>query len=166
MSTANLSDDARPTRLPWGARYAWLAAASFLALVGAGAVMTTGCDSSPCNTDPDANPAVDFHGGEVEGSGDGMVYETSPPDGSHLNFSAGTRYKIYHQLSGRPQIVQPWVSFSSNGTTTGNEAVPAGNMVEILEVNDQFVHLQNNSCADYWLRLVAAAPSKVPSPPK
>jgi hypothetical protein len=118
-----------------------------------------GCEASTCDVSPESNPPADFRGGRLVTTGDGaQVYETSEPDGAHLNFSAGTQYRIFHQLGARPMLVQPWVSFSATGVKGGNEAPPAGNMLEILDVNDQFIHVRNDSCGDYWLRIVAALP--------
>ncbi len=135
-----------------------------LALTGALALaisLVGGCDATSCDTAPESNPPSDFKDGQLVTSSDGtVVFQTSAPDGQHLNFSAGTQYRVYHRLEGRPLLVQPWVSFSSTGTKGGNEAVPAGNMTEILDVNDQFIQIRNNSCGDYWLRLVATHPEK------
>ncbi len=134
-----------------------------LALAGAGlfttslgTFATTGCTTSNCDTSPEANPAADFRGGILHA--EEKVYETSLPDGLHLNFGSGSRYRIHHRLGGRPAIIQIWVSFSSGGVSGGNEAMPAGNMAEILEANDEYVEVRNDSCGDYWLRVVLAAP--------
>jgi uncharacterized membrane protein YgcG len=122
----------------------------------AGTVATTGCTTSNCDTSPESNPAADFRGGILHANE--KVYETSLPDGAHLNFSAGARYRVYHQLGGRPALVQLWVSFSPTGVKGGNEAIPAGNMAEIVEANAEYVEIRNDSCGDYWLRAVLAAP--------
>jgi hypothetical protein len=120
-----------------------------------------GCEGSPCSPDPSAFPAVDFRGGEVHQRPSGeLVYETSTASGEHLNFSSGAQYRIHHGLGGKPMLVQPWVSFSSSGVDGGNEAVPAGNMVEILEVTDDYVTVFNESCGDYWLRMVIGFPDR------
>jgi hypothetical protein len=118
-----------------------------------------GCEASTCDVSTESNPPADFRGGALVPTADGAkVYETSAADGQHLNFSAGTQYRIFHQLGARPLLVQPWVSFSPTGVKGGNEAPPAGNMIEILDVNDEFIHVRNDSCGDYWLRVVAAHP--------
>lgn len=130
-----------------GAALAWLVALPWGA---------AGCEGSPCDTDPDKNPPVAFRGGRLDA--EQRVYETSSASGQHLNFSSGAQFKIYHQLGGCPRLVQPWVSFSSTGTRDGNEALPSGNMLEVIEVTDEYVWVRNDGCADFWLRLVAAAP--------
>lgn len=137
-------------RSPWASLF-------FFAL----AAVSAGCEASTCDVSPESNPPADYRGGGLVETEDGAkIYETSAADGQHLNFSAGTQYRIYHQLGARPLLVQPWVSFSSTGIKGGNEAPPAGNMTEILDINDEFILIRNDSCGDYWLRLVAAHPEK------
>ena len=97
-------------------------------------------------------------GNGVSASNPAAFYETSTPDGEHLSFNGGTRYCLYHQLGRRPFSVEPWVSFSRYGTAQGNEAKPAGNMVEVLLVTDQVIVLRNDTCAEYYLRLIASDP--------
>jgi hypothetical protein len=136
---------------------------SWVNLAAVGLLLAAGCDSTTCDVAQESNPPSDFTGGNLVDSADGFrFYETSAPDGQHLNYSAGSQYRIYHGLNGRPLLVQPWVSFSSNGTAGGNEAPPAGNMAEILEVTDKYILIRNDSCGDYWLRVVAAHPVKTP----
>lgn len=130
-----------------------------LGLAALAAVCVSACDATGCDTNPDANPASDFRGGKRYDLAGGPVYETSPADGGHLNFSAGSQFRVYHQLGGRPITVQLWVSFSSSGTKDGNEAVPAGNMAEVLCINEEFILVRNNSCGEYWLRVVARDPA-------
>ena len=142
--------------------------AAFVSLGGLGGL--GGCEASPCNPDPNAFPPADFRGGAVHTRPSGeLVYESSPADGEHLNFSSGAQFRIHHGLGGRPMLVQPWVSFSSGGVDGGNEAVPAGNMVEIIEVTSDYVLVRNDSCADYWLRVIIGFPDRndtVAPPPR
>lgn len=121
--------------------------------------LSTGCETSGCDTSDTANPVADFKGGQlVDVGNDRQVYESAAPDGDLLNFSAGAHYRVFHQLGARPTHVELWVSFSPTGIKGGNLAMPAGNMAEILDVDEQAVEVRNNSCADYFLRIVAADP--------
>jgi hypothetical protein len=117
-----------------------------------------GCNPTVCDTDPASNPPADYRGGTKHGEGESAAYETSGPDEAHLNYSAGAQYRIYHQLGGRPMSVELWVSFSATGIDGGNEAPPAGNMTEVNAVNDEYIQVRNNTCADYYLRVVASRP--------
>src|SRR5215207_5826003 len=88
------------------------------ALLGAWAAGA--CSASDCRVGADSNPVVPFRGGvryAADGAppGEGVApfyYETSPPDGEHLDFNGGARYCIQHGLGRRPFRVEPWVSFS------------------------------------------------------
>ncbi|MCC6648768.1 MAG: hypothetical protein IT374_24785 [Polyangiaceae bacterium] len=140
-----------------------MTARRLLALVSAATAATSlfgaaACNEMGCDTSPDSNPPADFRGGEVVTTSGGPVYRTSTAEGEHLNFAAGAQFRVHHQLGGVPQTVQLWVSFSAHGTTDGNEAQPAGNMAEVLCVNEDFILLRNDSCGEYWLRVVASDP--------
>ena len=72
--------------------------------------------------------------------------------------------RVHHQLGARPGTVQLWVSFSQDGSKSGNEAPPAGNMTEVHCVDEESILVTNNSCADYWLRVVASDPVEASEP--
>lgn len=144
-----------------------------LGSTGGAAVLTaTGCETSQCNVDPLANPAADFRGGilepilkrdqdtgEMVPTGE-QIYSTSSPGGDHLNFNAGAQYRIFHQLGACPMRIDAWVSFSRTGVDDGNEARPAGNMFEVIDVDDTSFTVRNDTCGDYWLRVIASDPVK------
>jgi hypothetical protein len=139
-------------------------AALLPALVGAWAAGA--CSASDCRVGPDSNPVVAFRGGvtyAADGApaGEGrpaMYYETSTPDGEHIDFNGGSRFCIYHNLGRRPFHVEPWVSFKPTGVNGGNEAKPAGNMLEVLHVDECVIIVRNDSCGDYYLRVLASDP--------
>jgi hypothetical protein len=149
-----------------------VALAVLLGSTGGAAVLTaTGCETSQCNVDPLANPAADFRGGIIvrpvkpdASSPTGVsttgeeIYMTSAPNGDHLNFNAGAQYRIFHKLSGCPTRIEGWVSFSRTGVDDGNEARPAGNMFEVIDVDDTSFTVRNDTCGDYWLRVIASDP--------
>ncbi|RYE93754.1 MAG: hypothetical protein EOO75_03670 [Myxococcales bacterium] len=149
-------------------RAAAAAAALAVALgTGAGATVltATGCETSQCNVSVEANPAADFRGGLVlyrPGDEDKQdpIYVSSSPGGDHLNFNAGAQYRIFHGLGACPMHIEGWVSFSRTGVDGGNEARPAGNMFEVVDVNDESFTVRNDTCGDYWLRVVASDPVK------
>jgi hypothetical protein len=131
-------------------------ALSVLAACGLGIVA---CDSLACDLDPNDNKPADYNGGTVYHPNDGgPVYESSPDYGQFLNFSEGSQIRVHHQLGSRPLDIKLWVSFSPDGTKSGDEAPPAGNMTEVECVDDDEILIRNNSCADYWLRVEASEP--------
>ncbi|KYF92011.1 hypothetical protein BE18_51150, partial [Sorangium cellulosum] len=86
----------------------------------------------------------------------GGIYETSEPDGELLYFPGGMRYALKHGLGARPRWHQVYLSFESDGTRRGGTlAHAAGNQAEVTCVDDQHLIVMNDSCSEYWLRVVA-----------
>jgi hypothetical protein len=153
----------RGRRARWAVARGGLLALGGLGLAGA---VGGGCSASDCSVGYQGNPVVTFRGGVTYAagglpSGEGrapLYYESSAPDAEHIDFHGGARVCIYHGLGGRPLRVEPWVSFSSTGTLNGNEAKPAGNMLEVLHVDECVIIVRNDSCGDYFLRVTASDP--------
>jgi hypothetical protein len=128
-------------------------------------VLLAGCGNVDCPVDSTA-PAIVFQGGvvydlngsPVQGVEKPWSYESSAPDGQYIEFSAGKRLCIAHGLRGRPLAIEPWVSFDKEGTKTDNTALASGNMAEIYKVTDRAIWVHNNTCGNYFLRLVAHSP--------
>ncbi len=170
----------QPARAAAG-QSAWAAGRSARAAAGQSALAALGlaaaawgagaCSASDCRVSYESNPLVPFRGGSRYGA-DGVLidplatpapgapayYETAPPDGEHLDFNGGARYCIFHNLGRRPFRVEPWVSFSKTGTYGGNEAKPAGNMLEVLHVDACVLIVRNDSCGEYYLRVTVSDP--------
>lgn len=118
------------------------------------------CNSTGCDTAPESNLPSDYKGGKV--LIDGGPYLTSEPDERHINFGSGAQVRVYHGLGGRPQTIELWVSHSPTGLQGGNEVVPAGDMAQIICVNDAFIQVRNNTCDELFLRVEA----RDPEPPR
>jgi hypothetical protein len=141
----------------------------------AAAMSVFGCNSLPttCDTDAKDNPPIAYRQGIVHED----VYMTSDWAGELLYFPGGIRYEIFHRLDAQPLWIDSYLSFSRWGTQ-GSEggggdddnafntlAQAAGNQVEIQDVDDQQITLFNDSCAEYWLLVVAGtAPKNHPAP--
>ena len=117
--------------------------------------LAAACQASVCDTAPDSNPASDYAAGKVS---DGGVYQSSEIEERHINFGAGAQVRVRHGLGGRPRLLELWVAHSATGVHEGNEVVPAGDMAQVLCVNDVFVLVRNNTCDQTYLRVVAASP--------
>ncbi|MEP7123834.1 MAG: hypothetical protein ABJE95_23095 [Byssovorax sp.] len=138
------------------------AAATFLAIGAAIATGTLGCGNSgplTCDRSAEGNPTIRYAEGEVK---DG-VYMSSPWDGELLYFPGGMHYGIEHKLGAAPRWINSYLSFDREGTRASSLAQAAGNQVVILDVSDTTVTLANDSCADYWL-LVVAGSGAAPAP--
>ncbi|MCC6904167.1 MAG: hypothetical protein IT377_34685 [Polyangiaceae bacterium] len=107
--------------------------------------------SAPCET-ADSDP-VRFEGGAL--TADGATYSTSPWDGPYLHFPAGRRFQIEHQLGVTPPVVLTYVAFDEHPFAGSNASESAGNQTVIERVDDEIVQVRNDTCSEFWLRVVA-----------
>ena len=135
----------------------WLRVANVLvvSMVGAGIF---GC-SPACDTSDDANPAIAYEAGTAVNG----FYSSSSSHGPLLDFSGGFRYDLYHHLGFEPIQVQMYWSLKEGGigwdvqtADKSNLSPAAGNSALIQLKNDQFIRVKNDSCAEYWLLVVAS----------
>lgn len=118
----------------------------------------SGCLAPTCDITGDNMPIVNVRNGQT--STDGMHYQTSSWNGPYLPLAAGQTYRFYHGLKSVPYFYKTYLAFTDSpigdaGQVVGNTAEAAGNSVLIELVNDQYIQLQNNSCVEFYLRLVA-----------
>lgn len=120
-----------------------------------------------CNRSEAGNPPVLYTEGTVEGG----VYMSTPWDGGAgedewlLYFPGGMRYAIEHKLGGTPRWWQIYLSFDKNGTTGGTMALAAGNQAEVPCIDDEHIIVFNDSCAEYWMLIVAGGGDEPASSP-
>lgn len=139
----------RPSR--WIAPGLALSVVLVLASLMAGTA-TTGCGST-CDTsgqDPVAykdglNPSAD-------------TYESSAPNATWLHYPPGRRYRFYHGLGVSPTSVEPILAFDAHPLHAdggvGNASPAAGNAVIYEAWNKDYVQIRNDTCAEYWIRVV------------
>ncbi|MBK7585252.1 MAG: hypothetical protein IPI67_34320 [Myxococcales bacterium] len=129
-------------------------------VVGLALASSTGACSAPCET-ADTSP-VRYKQGSV--SPDGTTYASSPWEGPYLHFPGGRRYQLEHGLGVTPPAVFTYLAFDERPLPNGNTAESAGNQVVIERVDDQIIQVRNDTCAEFWLRVVAmAGPSAGPA---
>ncbi len=119
-----------------------------------------GCE--PCRT----------HGLEPEEYAEGIVsargtvYETSHPSEELLPFPSGQTYDLLHGLGTTPTSVHGYLSFVPRLTESGdpydrqtpnNLAEAAGNQMVIERWDDEVIRIRNDTCADFYVRVVAYA---------
>jgi len=115
------------------------------------ALWTTACGTT-CDREGD-HEDIPFEGGSVNASG--TVYETSDWTGPLLHFPAGRRYLLdVHGLRSRPELVNTYVAFEER---PDNLSESAGNQVVIEAVDTEVVVVRNDTCAEFFLRVVAMA---------
>ncbi len=109
--------------------------------------------SPPCET-ADSDP-VRFKGGSV--SANGSTYSTSAWEGPYLHFPSGRRFQLEHQLGVTPPIVATYLAFSEKPLPGNNTSESAGNQAVIERVDDEIIQIRNDTCSEFWLRVVAMA---------
>jgi hypothetical protein len=117
-----------------------------LFILSAGAL--AGCGAA-CDTSDDGNPPDRYTGGTTAGD----VYESSLLKSGLLPFPGGKQYQLVHHLGFTPAIYQVFLAFSPDGERV---APCAGNECVIRCVDDEIIWLKNDTCAEFWVRVVAA----------
>ena len=118
--------------------------------------LASGCGNECKTDDPDVD--VRYDGGTLAGG----VYQTSGWEGPFLHFPPGRRFVLLHGLGSTPADVQIYLSFSSQGLDPDagrNLAPSAGNQAVIEAVTANEIQVRNDSCSEFYLRVVATAPS-------
>ena len=113
------------------------------------ALWTTGCGTTCDREDAEQ---IRFEGGSVNASA--TVYETSGWQGPLLHFPTGRRFVLVHKLRARPELVETYVAFEERPE---NLSESAGNQAVIETVDEDVVVVRNDTCAEFFLRVVATA---------
>jgi hypothetical protein len=121
---------------------------------------TLGC-APACDTGEASEPQR-FTGGTTKNG----IYETSGWSGGWLHFPGGKRYDLVHHLGFSPAVVDVSLSFSESGVgdrvQADTAAKAAGNSGEAEIVNDEYVRIKNDTCAEFWVRVVAFGDMREP----
>ncbi|HVJ92524.1 MAG TPA: hypothetical protein VM580_22135 [Labilithrix sp.] len=99
---------------------------------------------------------------------DDETWESSPQEGPWLFFPRQAYYIFdIRALGGRtPEIILPYISVSPTPNTTGSDFTPAsGNHAKLFNALPNRVDIKNDTCSDYYLRLVVKVPSQAPEAP-
>jgi hypothetical protein len=92
-------------------------------------------------------------------------YESSDLYGTWLHFPAGRRYRLVHGLVAAPDEVLLYLAFREDPLRegeTGNITPASGNAALVEAVEEDYVQVRNDTCSEYYLRVVARVGS-VPS---
>jgi hypothetical protein len=72
-----------------------------------------------------------------------------------LSLKANMALRIAHPLGRTPAVVLPYISFSQDADgRTSSATLAAGTVAEIVDVDDEFVTVENRTQADFYLRVV------------
>ena len=108
-----------------------------------------------CDTTDNGNPEQTFTGGAVTG-GEDPYYVSSDWMSGLLPFPGGKRYRLVHHLGFMPVNVSIYVSFAERDTPV---TPCAGNTCVIQEVSDDSIVIKNDTCSEFWVRVVASGGS-------
>jgi hypothetical protein len=123
----------------------------------------SGCLSPTCHRNDDVVPQA-FHAGITDYTA--HHYETSAVNASYLDFPSGKRYRLFHGLSDIPSEVVPYVSFSPNPLSDRSGfTVSPGNQTVIVAVTPTYIEVKNDTCTDFFLRVVASVGDAAPVTP-
>jgi hypothetical protein len=117
-------------------------AVAFLGVAG-GSACGPSCDTSSQN-----NPEETYSGGTVTAG----VYSSSPWQSGYLPFPGGKRYAFEHRLGAVPAEVNVYFAFDASPS---EESPCAGNTC-VFAVDGAFIHLRNDTCAEFWVRVTAS----------
>jgi len=80
-------------------------------------------------------------------------YQSSPVEGPWLHFPGGRRYQLVHHLGATPSRYEAYLGFEEwpADSTTGS-----GNGARFHEINDEYLVVENDTCASFYLRVVAS----------
>jgi hypothetical protein len=126
----------------WASAGAGLLAIALLGAAGCGA-------AAACDTSDEANPVVTYAGGDTQGT----VYESSPW-GSYVHYPGGSHYEFVHHLGRVPTDVLVYLAFDQSSASA---APCAGNSCVITRTDDIAVGVKNDTCSEFWVRVVARA---------
>jgi hypothetical protein len=133
-----------------------LALASGLAIPCASS-LTVAC--SACN--PTGREPIVYSAGRTVGA----LYESGGVNEEMLHFPSGRTYDFEHGLGVCPSQITPYISFvaepfsdESRGQLS-NVALAAGNEALIEDCNERTFRVRNDTCAEFYLRVVALSAS-------
>jgi hypothetical protein len=119
-----------------------------------GALLLTGC---PCGRE---DSTIAYQGGTAAAG----TYQSSSWEGPWLHFPGGRRYLLAHRLGQVPASVTAYLSFKeypgpegNPDGEPGNASQATGNMALIEQVDAENIVVRNDSCSDFYLRVVAQA---------
>lgn len=117
--------------------------------------------------DPSGRPPLRYTGGHS--SPERGFYETNTLEEDMLHFPPGRVYELEHGLGTSSLLFLPYISFTKqivkvSGPTgaPSNIALASGNEVVIEGWDEQIVRVRNDTCAEFYLRVVVTSGSAAP----
>ncbi len=128
------------------ARWMWSAAGSVALAVGLAGLTGCGCGKESGRT------VLYTDGVVIDGE-----YRSSPVEGPWLHFPGGRRYQLAHHLGTEPTRYEAYLAFEERNPS--EFTIGSGNSARFRAVDDQYLVIENDTCAGFYLRVVASAPA-------
>jgi hypothetical protein len=131
--------------------------------ISAAAILSPGCYGRNCEGGLQVYGADAGQGRMLSSD----MWESAPADGQWLWFPR-QQYYVFDiaALNGRtPQLVVPYLSAQPEPNKGGNFTIGGGNLALLSNAQPNRVDVRNDTCSDYYLRLVVFA-SPLPPPPE
>ncbi|MBX3212860.1 MAG: hypothetical protein KF850_12555 [Labilithrix sp.] len=141
-----------------------LALGALWAAISAAALAAPGCYGRNCEGGLEVFGANEGEGEMI----DEDTWESGPMNGTWLWFPRQRTYIFdLRVLGGRvPYNVYPYISASPDPMTVGpNGTIGSGNLALLSSIGPNRVDVRNDSCSDYYLRLVVEAKPMPPALP-
>jgi hypothetical protein len=128
-------------------------------LIALGALVTT-CGCSALDNCPDAQDDIIADNSHATIDTNNLIYDSAPWDGPLQAFPAKTQVIFKHDLGVVPDVIDPQLSFSPNGTNgaAGGSVTPtAGNETAIECVDSDVIIIKNDTCErSFFIRVHAS----------
>jgi hypothetical protein len=142
-------------------------------------LLTSACLDGDCERH--AGDPLEYRGGNT--LGDGQYYETGSLEEPFLHFPAGREYQLVHALGQAPTEFHAYLAFAECplsksernpggaprcqqvDTESGGSgfAESAGNQALFEVRDDRVLSVRNDTCAEFYLRVVARTPPAEPA---
>jgi hypothetical protein len=132
----------------------WACASGVVAAALSAVACVSGCGAT-CDISDEGNPPEVFTGGAVLDDS----YASSPSQRNLLHFPGGKQYQLVHHLGFTPLQIDIRFAFDPNDDRS---SPCSGNSCEIRCADDQIIWVKNDTCTEFWIRVVASDPDPYP----
>ena len=133
-------------------------------ILGLALLVVTALSGEACLTDACKDSYSVWGKAPAQGSlVDANTWQSTPIDGEWVPFPHQARLEFFHSLGRVPYEVVVWVSAEKNPLSGSNFTLAGGDTATVYKVLYDVVSLTNNTCANYYVRIVVRAATVPPA---